>query len=283
MGDREHLSSYKKIVEFIPFKTLSMDLESILSSLARSYMSRNDADMVELIALSNAELFPVGSFDPQAERYEYVLKLAVPVQFFNHLRNGIDKVRQQLLEDITAVTAPYLHEFISEVFVVIQIEQDSSWRDAVLDRIYKKAAPGSQKAVETDIALLHAPTDGYRIVAEMKSILTSKGLRVNSKPFSSTQEKAVEHVLTDFERTSRYGVCVVSKAFLDLFASHESINQVVAYILDPGRKLCQIWDNVSRADVANLNTSLTRSLAYSTERMSTETICDYIVQLAALK
>lgn len=66
MSSTESKPGHRKIVEFIPYKTMAMDLESILASLARIYVSRNDAEMVELISLAQPELFPVGSFDAEA-------------------------------------------------------------------------------------------------------------------------------------------------------------------------------------------------------------------------
>jgi hypothetical protein len=281
MSDEERPSNYKKIIEFIPFKTLSMDLESILADLARIYVSRNDADMVELIALSEAELFPVGSFDPEAVKYEYVLKLAVPVKFFNHLRTSIGKIQPQLRKDIAAVTAPYIHEVISDVFVVIKIEQDSKWRDAALEFIEETTQ--GVRAADLDIELYHAPADGPGIVADMVKILTTLGFRVSSKAFASTREKDINHLLKDFEKTSGFGVCIVSKAFIGLSFSQESISLIASYILNPGKRFCQIWHSVSRTDVANLSAGLARSLAYSTERMSLQKICDYITLIAALK
>jgi hypothetical protein len=282
MSDEERPSNYKKIIEFIPFKTLSMDLESLLADLARIYMSRNDADMVELIALSEAELFPVGSFDPEAVKYEYVLKLAVPVKFFNHLRNSIGKIQPQLRKDIAAVTAPYIHEVISDVFVVIRIEQDSKWRDAALESIEEEATQGARVA-DLDIELFHAPADGPGIVADMVKIIAAQGFRVAPRAFTSTKEKDINHALKDFEKNSRFGVCIVSKAFIGLSLSQEAIGLIASFILNPGKRFCQIWDSVSRTDVANLSAGLARSLAYSTERMSLQKICDYITLIAALK
>src|SRR5512138_3143953 len=153
-----------KIVEFIPYKTMAMDLESILASLTRVYISRQDTDMVELLSLSEPELFPVGSFDDEAERYEYVLKLAVPVKFHHHLRDNIDKLQPQLLADITTVAAPYLHEIISEVFVTLQIEPDLGWRDAVMDWVLEKSARHAKP--EADLFIMHAPDDEGGIVRE---------------------------------------------------------------------------------------------------------------------
>jgi hypothetical protein len=84
---------HEKIVEFIPYKTMAMDLESIPASLTRMYVSRNDTDMVERLSLSQPELLPVGSFDDEAERYEYELKLAVPVKLHHHLRDNVEKIQ----------------------------------------------------------------------------------------------------------------------------------------------------------------------------------------------
>jgi len=63
MSPIESKTTRRKIVEFIPYKTMALDLEAILASLTRIYVSRNDLDMVELITSCQPELFPVGSFD----------------------------------------------------------------------------------------------------------------------------------------------------------------------------------------------------------------------------
>ncbi len=283
MSDAARTSNYKKIVEFIPFKTLSMDLESILASLAKIYVNRNDTDVAELIALSEAELFPIGSFDPEAIKYEYVLKLAVPVKFFNHLKNDIEKIQRQLLRDITAVIAPYLHEFIAEVFVVIKIEQDSKWREAILDCIEAGSMAAVAHAADSDFTLFHAPSDGSGVAAEMKKVLCDWGFTVSAQVLTSVKDKDIHAALKDFEKNSRFGVCIISKAFMGLPLSKEAIGLIVSYVLDPGKRFFQVWDNVGRADVADFNAGLARSLAVSTERMSVETICDYLLQLSGLK
>jgi hypothetical protein len=73
VNDPKSVSNRQKVIEFVPYKTMVMDLESILANLARIYVSRNNIEMVEIVTMSQAELFPVGSFDPDAEKYEYVL------------------------------------------------------------------------------------------------------------------------------------------------------------------------------------------------------------------
>ncbi len=284
MSDDARISNYKKIVEFIPFKTLSMDMESILANLTKIYVNRNQTDMIELVALSQAELFPIGSFDDGAEKYEYALKLAVSADFFNHLKKDLEKIRTQITSDLSVITAPYLHEFIREVFIVIKIEQDSKWRDEVFN-LYLESEQSSHgaHAAATDITLYHAPVDGNGIAAEMEKVLKSRGVNVDAKAFSLVKDKDIHHALRDFEKSSRFGVCIISKAFMELPFSHESISQIVSYILNPGKRFFQIWDKVNRTDVVNFNAALARSLAYSTERMSVEVICDYLVRVAGLK
>jgi hypothetical protein len=276
-------SNHKKIMEFIPFKTLSMDMESILANLTKIYINRNDADMIELIAQSQAELFPIGSFDEGAEKYEYALKLSVSAEFFSHFKTGIENIQKQILKDITIVTAPYLHEFISGVFVAIKIEQDSKWREEVFD-YYLEAESKSRNSHEPniDIILFHAPSEAEGVAHSMKKILTARGFKVSVQALSSIKEKDIHHLLKDFEEKARFGVCIVSKVFMELPFPQESISQIVSFILNPGKRLYQIWDNVSRADVAHFNVSLARSLVYSTERMNIETICDYLVQVSGL-
>jgi hypothetical protein len=284
MSDDERLSNYKKIVEFIPLKTLSMDLESILANLTKMYVNRNETDMIELIASSQPELFPIGSFDSGAEKYEYALKLALSAEFFNHLKNDIGKIQKQIMSDLTVITAPYVHEFIREVFIVIKIVQDSKWRDEIFDLyLESESSAHSARAPAADMVLFHAPADGNGIVAEMKTILIARGCSVDDKVLTSIKDKDIHHVLKDFEKASRFGVCIISKAFMELPFSHESINLIVSYILNPGKRLYQIWDNVNRTDVVNFNAALARSLVYSTERMTVEAICDYLLKVAGLK
>jgi hypothetical protein len=283
MNDAPRIPAYKKIVEFIPYKTLSMDMESILANLTKIYVNRRDTDMIELVTQSQAELFPVGSFDAQAENYEYALQLAVPAGFFNHFKAGIEKIQRQLLDDISVITAPYIHEVICEVFVVIKIEQDSKWREDVFD-LYtnSEALTNNASAFQFDIAIFHAPDDGS-IVHEMSVALSTKGLKTGLKPLTSIKEKDIHHLLKDFEKTCRFGVCIISKSFMNLQFSQESIGQIVSSILNPGKRFYQIWDKVSRGDVANFNVSLARSLVYTTERMSVATICDYLVRVSGVK
>jgi hypothetical protein len=146
MAEKEH---FRNMVEFIPYKTMSMDLDSILANLVKTYICRGEADLTELVTLAEAELYPIGSFDEQAQRYEYVLKLSVPVKFFNHQKHVIDDIQRRLVRDLSVITAPYVHEFVSEVFVCIKIEQDPLWRETALDSLGKR--PGLKNVKMTTL------------------------------------------------------------------------------------------------------------------------------------
>jgi hypothetical protein len=270
MSSNTTVASHKKIIEFIPYKTMAIDLESILANLTRMYVSRNDSEMVELITLCQAELFPIGSFDAKAERYEYVLKLAVPVKFHNHLKENIAKIQPRLLADITTITAPYIHEFISEVFVTIKIEQNSSWRDAALDWVAEGAGLIDNK--EFDFFICHAPLDENGFVEELKAALLRKKMKVTTKSLASVKDKDVHRLLTEFEKSSRAGIFVVSQAVTKMQFQQEALNRLIGFILNPGKKFFPLWDKISRTDVANFSPELARSLAYSTERMTAEEI-----------
>jgi|WetSurMetagenome_2_1015567.scaffolds.fasta_scaffold05871_2 hypothetical protein len=280
MSDVDPKTSHKKIIEFIPYKTMAMDLESILADLTRIYVNRNDQDMVELLTLSQAELFPIGSFDPEAERYEYVLKLAVPVKFHNHLRDNISKIQPQLLADITTVTAPYLHEIISEVFVVIKIEQDSGWRDAALDWIEDNAGKDAKK--ENGIVIIHAAQDESGIVKDMRAFFSAKNLRAQCLALASAKDKDVHHAIVEFEKAACAGVLVVSRALSTMPFSQDSLDRLVGLVLNPGKRCCQVWDKIERTEVANFNSALARSLAFTTERMSTDRLGGLLMKVANL-
>jgi hypothetical protein len=279
MSGNESQVNHKKIIEFIPFKTMSMDLESILANLAKLYINQNDFDMVELVSMSQAELFPIGSFDAEAERYEYVLKLAVPVQFHNHLTYNIQTIQPRLLKDITAITAAYIHEFISEVFVSIIIEQDSLWREKALDFVESIDGSADARKKSTGISILCALGDENGIASEIAGMLGKKGLVADVKPIVSNNKKDNHHVLVDLEKTSRFGLCIISKKFMELELAQEFLDTLISSIINPGKRFCQIWDKASRNEVANFSPALARSLAYTTERMSAETISGLIVQL----
>jgi hypothetical protein len=280
MGSNESKPGHQKIVQFIPCKTMAMDMEAILASLTRIYVSRNDVDMVELVTLSQPELFPVGSFDAEAERYEYVLKLAVPVKLHNHLRDNVDRIQPQLLADIATVTAPYLHEFISEVFVVLKIEQDPSWRDAAMDWVME----GSDKPVrpEADVLLLYAPADEGGIVRDLEAAFAQRNLKVSRHALASVKDKDVQHALAECEKRARCGVLVVSAALTRLPFGEEVLGQVVAHLMNPGKRFTQIWHQVERSDVAKFCPALARSLAFTTERMTVEQLRDLIMKSANL-
>jgi hypothetical protein len=236
--------------------------------------------MVELITLSQPELFPIGSFDAEAERYEYVLKLAVPVKFHNHLRDNIVRIQAQLLADIATVTAPYLHEFISEVFVVLKIEQDLGWRDAVMDWVMEGTGQHAKK--ETDILIMHAPADENGIAAEMKAAFEKKNLGVARHSMVSVKDKDIHHALAEFEKRTHFGVFVVSQAVTRLPFAQETLDRIVEYLMNPGKKFCQIWDKIERTDVADFSPALARSLALSTERMTVDQVCGLLMKSANL-
>jgi hypothetical protein len=280
MNRNESAPGHKKIVEFIPYKTMAMDLEAILASLTRIYVSRSNVDMVELITSCQPELFPIGSFDPEAERYEYVLKLAVPVKFHNHLRDNIDKLQTQLLADIATVTAPYLHEFISEVFVVLKIEQDLQWRDAVMDWVMEGSGQNAKKDI--DILIMHAPADEDGIAGEMKAAFEKKNVRVARHSMVSVKDKDIHHALAEFEKHAHFGVFVVSQAATRLPFEEETLDRIIGYLMNPGKKFCQVWDKIERPDVADFSPALASSLALSTERMTVDQVCGLLMKSANL-
>ena len=274
-------ANHKKVVEFIPYKTMHMDLESILANVTRVYVNRHDVAMVELLSLSEAELFPIGSFDAEAEKYEYVLQLAVPVKFYNHLKANIVNFEPQLLKDITAITAPYKHEYISEVFIVIKIERDSGWREAALDWAAQHEASNALPPKEFDFFICHAPGD-EAVVKDLKDCLAGKEIKVVSKSLVATKEKELHHVLKEFEKTAKFGLFVISPSVTGASFAPESLDPLVHAIMDPSKRFFQVWHNVGRADVANFSAPLARSLAFSTERMSVPEICGLLLQISNL-
>jgi len=280
MSSNESKTGHEKIVQFIPYKTMAMDLEAILAGLTRIYVSRNDVDMVELITLSAPELFPIGSFDAEAERYEYVLKLAVPVKFHNHLRDNIDKIQPQLLADIATVAAPYLHEVITDVFVVLKIEQDPSWRDAAMDWVMEGSTKPAKR--EADLMLVYAPADEDGIARELAATLAQRKVKVAKHALTQVKDKDIQHALAEYERRARYGVLVVSKALTRLPFSEEAVNQLIGHLTNPGKRFTQIWHKIERSDVANFNPALARSLALTTERMTLAELCDLLMKSASL-
>jgi hypothetical protein len=280
MSSNESKPGHQKIVQFIPYKTMAMDLEAILASLTRIYVSRHDVNMVELISLAQPELFPVGSFDAEAERYEYVLKLAVPVKLHNHLRDNIDTIQPQLLADIATVTAPYLHEFISEVFVVLKIEQDPSWRDAALDWVMEGSDPGAKR--DADVLLMYAPADENRIVRELETAFAEKRLKVARHALTSLKDRDIQHALADGEKRARCGVLVVSPALVRLPFDEEVLGELVAHMMNPGKRFTQIWHDLERADVAKWSPALARSLAFTTLRMTVAELRDLLMKSASL-
>jgi hypothetical protein len=280
MGSSDGQSGHKKIIEFIPYKTMAMDLESILASLTRIYVSRKDVEMVELLSLCRPELFPVGSFDADAERYEYVLKLAVPVKFHHHLRDNIDKLRPRLLADITTVTAPYLHEVITEVFVTLMIEPDLGWRDAVMDWVLEQSARHAKP--DTDLFILHAPEDEGAIVRELEGACAQQKVRVMRHALHSVKDKDVQHALAEFELHARFGVLVVSPALVKLAFAPEALEGLVSTLQNPAKRFWQIWDKIERPDVADFCPAFARSLALSTQRMPLDKLCELLLQSANL-
>jgi hypothetical protein len=280
MSTIESKTARRKIVEFIPYKTMALDLEAILASLTRIYVSRNDLDMVELITSCQPELFPIGSFDAVVERYDYVLKLAVPVKFHHHLHDNIDQIQLQLLADITTVTAPYLHEFISAVFVALKIEQDLGWRDAAMDLVVE--GRGRDTKNETDILIMHAPADENGIARELKAAFREKNVRVATHSMVSVKDKDIHHALAEFERRAHFGVFVVSQAATKLPFQQETLDKIIGYLTNPAKKFCQIWDKIGRTEVANFSPALARSLALSTERMAVDQVCGLLMKCANL-
>ncbi len=280
MASSNGQSGRKKIVEFIPYKTMAMDLESILASLTRVYVSRNDVDMVELLRLCQPELFPVGSFDDDAERYEYVLKLAVPVKFHHHLRDNIDKLQPQLLADIGMVTTPYLHEVITQVFVTLMIEPDLGWRDAVMDWVLEKS--GRHAKPEADLFIMHAPADEGSVVRELEEACARRKVKVMRHALRSVRDHDIHHALEECDKRARFGVIVVSPALTKLTFTPEAIERVVDHLQNPAKRFWQIWDKIERPDVANFCPAFARSLALSTQRMAVDELCELLLRAANL-
>ncbi len=274
-------SNRQKVIEFIPYKTMVMDLESILANLTRIYVNRGSTEMVEIVSMSQAELFPIGSFDPEAEKYEYVLKLAVPAKFHIHLRDNIRTIQPQLCRDLATVTAAYIHESISNVFVVMKIDQDASWREAAMEWVATR--PDADKQKEFRLFLCHAGAEESPVVREMKSVFLRKGISVCTRTIASVKERDLQHLLTDFERTADLGVVIVSAALTGMPFPDESIELLTSYVNNPGRRFCQIWDAICRADVATFSPGLAGSLAYTTERMSVEHICGLLLAMAGVE
>jgi hypothetical protein len=274
--------NHEKVVKFIPFKTMHMDLESILANVARIHVNRKDYAMVELLSMASPELFPIGSFDDEAEKYEYVLQLSVPVKFYHHLKNDLVDFETRLLSDIAAVTAPYNHEFISEVFIVVKIEHDSSWREAALDWAAKNPENDTAPRKEFDFIICHASEDETTVASELRKAMIGKRARVGWRRIDMVKDKDLRHLVKEVEKKSSFGIFIISPAILKMSFSPESVEEFTAAVIDPGKCFFQLWHNVGRAEVANFNASLARSLAFSTERMGIGEIGELFLRMSAL-
>jgi hypothetical protein len=62
----------------------------------------------------------------------------------------------------------------------------------------------------------------------------------------------------------------------------EARELLVAQVMNPGKRLTQIWHEIERTDVANFNPALARSLAFTTERMTVAESCALLVKSANL-
>ena len=281
VNDPKGSGNREKTIEYIPYKTMAMDLESILANLTRIYVERNNVEMVEIVTMAEAELFPIGSFDTEAEKYEFVLKLAVPAKFHTHLRFHIQTIQPQLQQDIATVTAAYHHEYITNVYVVIKIDQDATWREGAMEWVATQ--PHAEAKKECQILLCHSPGDEGTLVKEMKSIWLQQNVSVGTRAITSVKPRDISHLLADFEKTAGFGVLIVSAALAGMPFSNESIELLTSYVKNPGKKFCQIWNAISRTDVATFSSGLAGSLAYTTDRMSVEQICGHLLIMAGIK
>jgi len=208
-----------------------------------------------------------------------VLKLAVPIQFHHHLSCNIQTIQPRLLKDIKTITAAYIHEFISEVFVSVIIEQDPKWRQRALDFVESKAGLAGARTKSPGISIVCASGDENGIASDIAGILGKKGLATEILTIAANKKKETHHMLVELEKASMISLCVISKKLLELELSQEFVDNFVENIINPDKRFCQIWDNLSRNEVAGFNPALARILAYTTERMSAETICGLIMEL----
>jgi hypothetical protein len=168
---------------------------------------------------------------------------------------------------------------MSQVFVVLQIEQDRQWREAALDWVMEGNAEGRK---ENDFLVLCAPADENGSARDLAAALERRKMKVARHVLASVKDRDVHHVLDDFEKRSHFGVLIVSPALTKLPFSEESLARLVAHLLHPDKKLCQIWDKIERPEVAAFQPALARSLAPSTVRMTVEEICDLLMKSASL-
>jgi TIR domain len=107
-----------------------------------------------------------------------------------------------------------------------------------------------------DVFICHACDDCEPFVRPFVAMLHQLGLSVLYENCSLQSDDNVSRKIDDSIERSRYGIVIISKAFIDGISSKSELQGLVDRDADQDMKLLAIWHGVTNVEVAGLNRSL---------------------------
>ncbi|MDF2629825.1 MAG: hypothetical protein K0R39_3656 [Symbiobacteriaceae bacterium] len=117
-----------------------------------------------------------------------------------------------------------------------------------------------------DLFISHASEDKERFVRPLARLLSEMGVRVWYDEFTLTMGDSLSRSIDKGLASSRYGIVVISPAFMKKKWPEYELRGLVAMELGADRKLLPVWHNVSRDEVLEFSPPLADKVALDTTK-----------------
>jgi len=120
------------------------------------------------------------------------------------------------------------------------------------------------KSDEWDVFICHAGTDKEEVARPLAKILESFGLRVwldeNELKLGDSLRKTIDHALSK----SKYGIGILSKAFLDRDWPQREVNAFASLETPEGKVILPVWHEIDQGNISKYSPMLADKLAVRT-------------------
>lgn len=140
-------------------------------------------------------------------------------------------------------------------------------------------APGSLGGQTWDVFISHASEDKQTVARPLRDALTRLGVTVWLDETEMRIGHSLRRRIDDGIRSSRFGVVILSEAFLNKGWTNHELDGLVTRTVAGEQSLLPIWHNLTMAEVRAFSPTLADKVAMSTEVYSIEEIAQQIADV----
>jgi len=159
-----------------------VNLEFLLSTLARLFAQKGDAKLVALLATSLATLEVSGYDNWDSTQTYYNLNLSIPIQLYAQVVDEIQTVEEKIRKQCEGTTKLFQDDHITGVKIAPSLSTDDDWRDKALAWLSGEKINNQGKVRSDNIASRNCDGLLFRSQAEINLYKALKSLGVSFAP-----------------------------------------------------------------------------------------------------